>query len=244
VNDENSGHDFQRGKIAMGTAEPDYYQTLQVDPAAEPEVIQAAYHKLAGKYHPDVNKDPRPQKKMAEINAAYEVIGNADKRAKYDKRRSIVKNSDARRAAEARQMEQHVHTEYIRKLLESLAASQLGQRPSRLFRLEQQLAPLDGKAVIKAQDGQYPGIISSNIFEPNSIANQYGSYGSRYSPTSILNQYSMYGGSYSAYSAFNENAPSPPLVVLNGIATAYLTTNQALQPSINPHILLRYLRGG
>lgn len=66
---------------------PDYYAILQVSPAAEKEVIEAAYRKLAQKYHPDINRSPDAEEKMKRINAAYEVLSDPAKRAAYDARR-------------------------------------------------------------------------------------------------------------------------------------------------------------
>lgn len=51
-----------------------YYETLQVTPRAEPEVIAAAYKALARKYHPDKSKDPDAIAKMAKVNVAYEAL--------------------------------------------------------------------------------------------------------------------------------------------------------------------------
>jgi curved DNA-binding protein CbpA len=64
---------------------PDYYAILQVDPEAEPEVIEAAYRRLARKYHPDVNPAPDASQRMVELNAAYAVLGDPEKRAAYDR---------------------------------------------------------------------------------------------------------------------------------------------------------------
>lgn len=65
----------------------DFYKTLQVDPAAEPEVIKAAYRRLADKYHPDKNKSPDALDRMQRINEAYSVLGDNAKRAQYDSER-------------------------------------------------------------------------------------------------------------------------------------------------------------
>jgi hypothetical protein len=64
--------------------EPTLYDVLQVSPAAEPEVVEAAYRRLAQKYHPDVSSEPASAERMAEINAAYQVLGDAASRAEYD----------------------------------------------------------------------------------------------------------------------------------------------------------------
>jgi hypothetical protein len=60
---------------------PDYYRVLQVDPAANPLVIQAAYRALAQIFHPDVFGD---EDEMKKINAAWEVLGDPRKRREYD----------------------------------------------------------------------------------------------------------------------------------------------------------------
>lgn len=65
----------------------DYYQILQVDRLAEPEVIEAAYRKLAQKYHPDVDKSPEATEKMKRINVAHDVLSDPERRKKYDSER-------------------------------------------------------------------------------------------------------------------------------------------------------------
>ena len=72
-----------RAGVAIREAQ-DYYRTLQVDPDAEPEVIVAAYRKLAGKYHPDLNSSPDAVGRMQDINAAYAILGDPAQRAAYD----------------------------------------------------------------------------------------------------------------------------------------------------------------
>ena len=60
------------------------YETLGVSSTASADEIKKAYRKLARKYHPDVNKDPKAEEKFKEINAAYEILSDPQKRAKYD----------------------------------------------------------------------------------------------------------------------------------------------------------------
>jgi curved DNA-binding protein len=60
------------------------YETLGVSENASADEIKKAYRKLARKYHPDINKDPKAQDKFKEINAAYEVLSDAEKKAQYD----------------------------------------------------------------------------------------------------------------------------------------------------------------
>jgi len=68
--------------------EPDYYKILQVHPTAEPEVIEAAYRRLARKYHPDVNQDPAATERMRDLNEAYDLLSDPNERSEYDLRRS------------------------------------------------------------------------------------------------------------------------------------------------------------
>ena len=60
------------------------YETLEVNENASADEIKKAYRKLARKYHPDVNKDPKAEEKFKEINAAYEVLSDPQKKQQYD----------------------------------------------------------------------------------------------------------------------------------------------------------------
>jgi curved DNA-binding protein len=60
------------------------YETLGLSDNASESEIKKAYRKLARQYHPDVNKDPKAEEKFKEINAAYEVLSDKDKKAQYD----------------------------------------------------------------------------------------------------------------------------------------------------------------
>lgn len=62
----------------------DYYETLGIKREATEAEIKSAYRKLARKYHPDVNKTKEAEEKFKEINEAYEVLGDKQKRARYD----------------------------------------------------------------------------------------------------------------------------------------------------------------
>lgn len=64
--------------------EEDLYAILQVHPTAEPEIVEAAYRRLARMYHPDVNKSPHAHAIMTRINRAYEILKDQSKRAQYD----------------------------------------------------------------------------------------------------------------------------------------------------------------
>ncbi len=67
----------------------DHYSVLQVDPGAEPEVIEAAYRALARKHHPDRNPNPGAHELMAALNEAYSILRNPATRATYDRSRPV-----------------------------------------------------------------------------------------------------------------------------------------------------------
>ena len=62
----------------------DYYEVLGLSKGASEDEIKKAYRKMAKKYHPDINKEPGAEEKFKEINEAYEVLSDPDKRSRYD----------------------------------------------------------------------------------------------------------------------------------------------------------------
>ncbi|MEM4630539.1 MAG: DnaJ domain-containing protein, partial [Candidatus Diapherotrites archaeon] len=62
----------------------DYYEILGVKRDATQEEIRAAYKKLAKKYHPDINKEPGAEEKFKEIQHAYSILSDENKRRNYD----------------------------------------------------------------------------------------------------------------------------------------------------------------
>ena len=69
----------------MADNKRDYYEVLGVDKSASDDEIKRAYRKLAKQYHPDMNPDNKEAEvKFKEVNEAYEVLSDADKRSKYD----------------------------------------------------------------------------------------------------------------------------------------------------------------
>ena len=73
----------------------DYYQTLGVKRDASAQDIQKAFRKLARKYHPDLNKDPKAEAKFKQINEANEVLSDPEKRKRYDMLGANYKNGQA-----------------------------------------------------------------------------------------------------------------------------------------------------
>ena len=69
----------------MAEQKRDFYEVLGVSKTATDEELKKAYRKLAKKYHPDMNPgDKEAEAKFKEVNEAYEVLSDKDKRAKYD----------------------------------------------------------------------------------------------------------------------------------------------------------------
>jgi molecular chaperone DnaJ len=63
----------------------DYYEVLGVPRTATPEDVKSAFRRLARQYHPDVNKEPDAEEKFKELNEAYAVLSDEQKRAAFDR---------------------------------------------------------------------------------------------------------------------------------------------------------------
>jgi curved DNA-binding protein CbpA len=87
------------GALGVSAAiERTHYQVLQVDPAAEPEVIEAAFRRLALKYHPDTSTDPNASERMRDILEAREILSDPQRRLSYDRSIGIARRPPAFRA--------------------------------------------------------------------------------------------------------------------------------------------------
>jgi hypothetical protein len=76
---------------AGSSAKRTYYQVLQVDQAADPEVIDAAFRRLARKYHPDTSTEPDAASRMREILEAKDILTDPNRRLSYDRSIGIVR---------------------------------------------------------------------------------------------------------------------------------------------------------
>jgi molecular chaperone DnaJ len=63
----------------------DYYEVLEVGRSASPDELRRAYRRLAKQFHPDVNKDHGSEERFKEINEAYAVLSDDERRASYDR---------------------------------------------------------------------------------------------------------------------------------------------------------------
>jgi curved DNA-binding protein CbpA len=72
---------------------PDPYEILQVRPDASEDVIRAAYRALARRYHPDTSVDAALAPQMVAVNAAWEILGNPERRARHDREHGLEPRS-------------------------------------------------------------------------------------------------------------------------------------------------------
>jgi curved DNA-binding protein CbpA len=84
------------------TDQPDLYKVLQVDSEADPDVIQAAYRRLAQKFHPDLATGVGAGERMVLINNAWEILGDPARRAAYDQQLAAARIAASEAAAAPR----------------------------------------------------------------------------------------------------------------------------------------------
>src|SRR6476646_8700396 len=108
----------------------DPYEVLGVSKGANEADIKSAYRRMAKKLHPDANKhDPKAASRFAELNAAYEIVGDGDKRKAFDRGEIDAEASRASRASKvtARSL---VAVVFSRAAVGSLKASASGPMAS------------------------------------------------------------------------------------------------------------------
>lgn len=96
-------------------------------------------------------------------------------------------------------------------------------------------------ASIYANDGTFLGVVSKDPFDPNSISNSFGDYGSEFSQASIFNEFGPYGGEFSPLSPFNDFSSTPPRVVRDNTVLGYLTTNAFIPNRIDANEFVAWL---
>jgi len=74
---------------------PTWYQVLQLDPAADADIISTVYRRLAQRYHPDRDPSQEAQVRMRELNQAYQVLKDPEQRARYDQELAIRRDRRA-----------------------------------------------------------------------------------------------------------------------------------------------------
>ena len=77
-----SDEEFRKSLLSQNL--PDYYAILQIEKSASQNEVKTQFRKLAKKWHPDRKQSDDAEKKMAQINTAYEVLSNPQRRKIYD----------------------------------------------------------------------------------------------------------------------------------------------------------------
>jgi hypothetical protein len=113
----------------------------------------------------------------------------------------------------------------------SLAASSTGSG---------NLGDLMGARLIAADD-KFLGTVNTNRFDPESMLNRFGDYGSPYQENSIFNKYGDYGSRYGSYSPWNRYA-TPPVFVKNGESLGRLTVDAKVKDRIDPDEFVNWLK--
>ncbi len=97
-------------------------------------------------------------------------------------------------------------------------------------------------AKLYSTDGTYLGTISRDAHDTNSIANEYGEYGSRYSASSILNDDGAYDGLYSPLSPLNVYSSTPPKIQVSERLVGFLTVSPYISPRIDARALVNWIK--
>lgn len=105
-----------------------YYEILQVNEKASKEIIDKVYRTLAKMYHPDANPEEKKkwaEEKFKEINEAYEILSDKDKRTKYDEQLETERNKINNDTENVRNMYKKLYEEnmYLKRQLQQKAQS-------------------------------------------------------------------------------------------------------------------------
>lgn len=132
----------------------DYYKTLGLKQDADATEVRAAYRKLARTLHPDVNKSPDADERMAEVNEAYAVLSNPERRATYDARRTRGTGAPMPQRATLNLRVERVYTVVeFRSPLYAVAVSPNGRRLA--------VGSFDNRVrILRARDGETLGEVS------------------------------------------------------------------------------------
>jgi len=126
---------------------------------------------------------------------------------------------------------------FLYLLKKDLRALIAGQIPDRVP------APTTARIYLRAADGAFLGSLERNPYAQDSIFNQFGPYGSKFSPTSIFNQFGTYGSQFSSLSPFNSFTTTPPAIVIDRREVAHLTKNLYLAgEKVDPDDLENWLQ--
>jgi hypothetical protein len=98
-----------------------------------------------------------------------------------------------------------------------------------------------GDSFIIAGDGTFLGRLTTE-YEKDSIANEFGDYGSEFSRTSMFNQFSEYGSEFGRFSAMNSYSSDPPRLFIGEGFAAWVTVNEFKNPRVDPRALRAKLR--
>jgi DnaJ-class molecular chaperone len=121
----------------------DYYKVLQIDPAADQEIIKVIYKNLVRAYHPDINASADASIRMQEFNEAYAVLGNPQRRAHYDEWFHAQHQSSATPKGSMRvEQTQTIHGQRIHVDVNVDVRPGAAPRPTQTKRPSQSQAPL------------------------------------------------------------------------------------------------------
>jgi curved DNA-binding protein CbpA len=97
------------------TPTPDYYEILQISSNAEPETIHRVYRLLAQRFHPD-NRETGSEERFRELSEAYQVLGDPERRARYDVVHGKIRQERWRFVSTGNQAENDFETENLVRL--------------------------------------------------------------------------------------------------------------------------------